>query len=721
MNTIMKATIINIITCCLVLFLSFTSCQENELATIEHIGMEEDIPLEEYAGEILDVDYEIAIPQYADVVDTEARVESRSLTEDGEGKIHFDYANMKDVLIHVCLQNGDDVSTRSFKTFSAKIEPKAGGGFQVLVDNPYIRLKRGDLSGDNWKVCALMESQERTQAQRMFDQDKYTATINTNTYFSPDGNIVKDHLTSLTTPLYSQYVSVRKEDGKVFLDLNFKPLGTIVRMKVTNPLAIPVYVNKVRIKNPNIKSGLARVSLGDESNGILTFNFSASSRASAGETSRSDRALWANNEVCIWNIKPVEVGTTPENLYLWCIPVSSTPSTSQVEFVYTTSLSNDNMLKDSIILPPSERTADLKSGYFYQVNASLPESDLMITELLHLNPSWWYNYTVVEIYNPTNKEIDIRNYGLCRILSWDTDLPLMVGEANSFPKSLDQALVQDLYVENFNQTVYRGDGQKAHISYQGNNRFYDMYGTHVNKGPARYMLKPGNTVVLGAGQLRYELANKSTSSQYYWPTGSLMYDSPYLANAVKMGFCQYAVAVDNGSTASQYVNERYMNTAGVLQHGARQVLVLVKKSAQGQSYTPVDWLYSACTPSIMQQLQQKALPVFSGVMSGDWVFVARKEGVMYPVAERDNEVFLDASKSHLPLDDAIYDMSYTYQFYDWVYRFGMEPRSYRSEVKPFMTPGTRFYNPAVENNNVWLPGAYNETGNSTTPNPRIGK
>ncbi|MBM6782680.1 hypothetical protein [Bacteroides mediterraneensis] len=67
------------------------------------------------------------------------------------------------------------------------------------------------------------------------------------------------------------------------------------------------------------------------------------------------------------------------------------------------------------------------------------------------------------------------------------------------------------------------------------------------------MLKPGNTIVLGAGQLRYELANKSTSSQYYWPTGSLMYDSPYLANAVKMGFCQYAVAVDNGSTASQYV------------------------------------------------------------------------------------------------------------------------------------------------------------------------
>lgn len=276
-----------------------------------------------------------------------------------------------------------------------------------------------------------------------------------------------------------------------------------------------------------------------------------------------------------------------------------------------------------------------------------------------------------------------------------------------------------LYDEGSKVKGYIAALKKAKI--KTDNKFYDMYGTHVDKGPGRYMLKPGNTIVLGAGQLRYELANKSTSSQYYWPTGSLMYDSPYLANAVKMGFCQYAVAVDNGSTASQYVNERYMNTAGVLQHGSRQVLVLVKKAGQGQSYAPVDWLYSACTPSIMQQLQQKALPVFSGGMSGDWVFVARKEGVMYPVAERDNEVFLDESKSHLPVDDAIYDMSHTYQFYDWVYRFGMEPRSYRSEVKSFMSPGTRFYNQAVGNNNAWLPGAYNETGNSTTPNPTIGK
>lgn len=123
----MKATIINIITCCLVPLAAFTSCKEDEEAEMEHMNMEKSISLEEYTGEILDVDYEISIPQYADVVNTEAGVGSRSLTEDAEEKIHFDYANMKDVFIHVCLQNGDDVSTRSFKTFSAKIEPKAGG------------------------------------------------------------------------------------------------------------------------------------------------------------------------------------------------------------------------------------------------------------------------------------------------------------------------------------------------------------------------------------------------------------------------------------------------------------------------------------------------------------------------------------------------------------------------------------------------------------------
>lgn len=716
----MKLPVIKIFASFFILLCGFTSCKQDELETVvETASVEEsEIPVEEYTGEVLDVNYAISIPQYANVLDAEESVSSRSLKEDSQGKVHFDYANMSDVVIHLCLQNGEDATTRSFKTVSAKIVAD-GAKFQVKIPDPYVQLKKGELEGDTWKVCAIMESTERTESQRIFAQNKYVSNINTNKYFSIDGNIVKSNLHALTTPLYSSYVAIRKEGGKIYLDLNFKPLGTILRMKVQNTLAEPIYIHKVKIKNPSIKSGNAKVTLGEEVNGIIKFDFAVSSRS--GGRAITERGLWLPNEVCSWDINPVPVGTDMASIYLWCIPVSSSSNVSQVEFIYGSSSTGDYNQRDSVLLAPSKRNMALQSGYYYNINAALPESDLMITELLHLNPSWWYNYSVVEVYNPTNRTIDIRNYGLCRMLSWDYENPLYVGETNSYPKPLSDALVQDLYIADFNQTVYKGSGTSANSNYQRKNRYYDMYGTHVNKGEARYMLKPGNTVVLAAGQLRWELANRRGYSQWYWPTGSLMYNIPYLANAVKMGFCQYAAAVDNGMVESQYANERYMSTAGVLQHGSRHVLVLVKRKQPGAPYEPVDWLFSACTPAIVKQLQTQALPDFSGNTNADWVFVSRKDGVMYPIAKRDNETFLHATKSHLPQNEAILYTGHTYQFYDWIYRFGEEPRNYRSQVLYNMTPGTRFYNRAVDNNGVWLPGSYNELGEMDKPNPTTGK
>lgn len=707
----MKLPVIKIFASFFILLCGFTSCKQDELETVvETASVEEsEIPVEEYTGEVLDVNYAISIPQYANVLDAEESVSSRSLKEDSQGKIHFDYANMSDVVIHLCLQNGEDAATRSFKTVLAKIAAN-GSGFQVQVPDPYVQLKKGELEGNLWKVCAIMESTERTENQRMFALNKYTSTINTNTYFSVNRNVVKGNLNLLTTPLYSQYVPVRKENGKIYLDLNFKPLGTIIKMKVVNSLAIPIYIDKVKIKNPNIKAGLAKVTLGEESNGIVKFNF-----ASTGE-----KGLWNPSDVCTWNISPAKIGIEPEYLYLWCIPVSSNPVQNQIEFIYETTVTSDNTKKDSVMLNPSTRSVGMKSGYFYNVTAALPESDLMITELLHNNPGGW-NYSVIEIYNPTNKSIDIREYGLCRIVEWESGgTPYLVGEANNYPKNFDKALIQDLYVERFDQPVYRGDGQLAMGGYQGKNRYYDMYGSHINKGPERYMLKPGNTVVLAAGGMRDDLAYKKNKN-WYWPTGSLMYDTPYLANAVKKGFCQYAAAVDNGFKDNQYSNFRYMNTAGVFQHGATQIMVLVKKQGPGKVCLPIDWQFSVIDASLHKLLIQKALPDFSSTNGNDWIFASRKEGVMYPVSRRDNSVYFHPSKLNLPQDAAFLYEWNTYQFFDWVYRFGLEPRQFKTEMKEYMTPGTRIYNAEVDNNKVWMAGAYNETGNSTSPNPSTGK
>lgn len=94
---------------------------------------------------------------------------------------------------------------------------------------------------------------------------------------------------------------------------------------------------------------------------------------------------------------------------------------------------------------------------------------------------------------------------------------------------------------------------------------------------------------------------------------------------------------------------------------------------------------------------------------------------MYPVSKRDNDMYLHSSKSHLPLGESIFNISETYQFYDWFYHFTQQPREYYSEMYMYMTPGTRFFRKEVENNLQWMPGAYNETGKDFTPNNTTGK
>lgn len=692
-----------------VLLVGVASCQQETFDTAVEKSFAGNVAAEEYVGEVLDATFRIAIPQYAKVEDAQVCSASRSLMEDGERRLHFDYRNMKEVLIHVCLQNGDDVHSRSYATLEGQIVENGDGTFAVQIANPYVRLKEGRLEGNEWKVCALMETTERAENQRFFSLNRYTGIVNTNLYFAADGNFMSKDLTKLTTPLYSCYAAVLMENGKAVLNLNFEPLGTIIRMNVQNSLAIPIYINKVKVRNPYIKSGIASVTLGEEENGILKFHF-----ASQEQPAAADGVLWPQNEVCTWNVNAARVDTN-DFIYLWCIPVSAASAQSQIELVYSTGNSGAALDPDSIMLDKLSNVLQLQSGFYYSVDAPLKESDLMITEMLHHNPSG-YNFSVIEIYNPTSREIDIRNYGLCRVLKWEGIYPLVIGESSANVQPIEKALVQDLFVTDFNQPMYRFDGQLAASSYQGKNRYYDMYGTHINKDARRYMLQPGHTVVLVAGQIRERLAKGYLREQYYWPTGSLMYNTPYLANAVQSGYCQYVAAVDNGIKEIDYASGA---NSGVMQHGFNHVMVLVKKREGATGYEAVDWLFSACYPDIVSLLQTRALPAPN--VSDDHLFIARKESVMYPVSKRDNTMYLHASKSHLPAGNPIYDTSQTYQFYDWMYHFTQQPREYYSDMYLYMTPGTRSFVPEVNNGMVWMPGAYNETGNNSTPNSTTGQ
>lgn len=703
----MKFSVVEMVSFC-VMLLGNVACSDEQLIVNDRGSVIHGMSLEEYTGEVLDVGFNISLPRHASVLNTDVKAGTRSLVEDELGTVHFNYENMRNVFIHLCLQNGDDVHSRSYATLEGHIVKDTEGRYSVQIPNPYVQLKEGRLTGTGWKACALLETAERTEGQRFFSQNRYSAQVNTDRYFSPDGSFLSKDLSRLTVPLYSKYVQVSTEGRHPVVNLHFEPLGTIIRMNVQNTLAVPIYVNKVKIRNPAIKAGTANVTLGVEENGMLKFDFGRQA------TGTSDGVLWSDNEVCVWHVNSARVALS-DNLYLWCIPVSSDYVQNQVELVYSINETYIPSAVDSVMLDKSPKSIQIKSGFYYSVSAPLKESDLMITEMLHHNPSG-YNFSVIEIYNPTSRAIDIRNYGLCRVLKWNGTQPVVAGEALGVPQPIGQALVQDLFVTDFNQPVYRFDGRLAASSYQGKNRYYDMYGTHINKNESRYMLQPGHTVVLVAGQIRERLAKNYLSEQYYWPTGSLMYNTPYLANAVKTGYCQYVVAVDNGIKEIDYASGA---NSGVMQHGFNHVMVLVKKKEESVGYEAVDWLFSACHPELVRLLQNKALP--SPNFKDDHLFVARKENVMYPVSKRDNAVYLHTSKSHLPAGESIYDISQTYQFYDWVYHFTEYPRDYYSDMYLYMTPGTRSFMKEVDNGRVWMPGAYNETGKSNVPNSTTGK
>lgn len=153
---------------CAVLMLGSVACRDEVPADD---GGQSEVPAdvvstEDYTGEVLDVGFRIALSQQASVVDAGTGTVSRSLRENEAKEIHFDYDNMRDVFIHVCLQNGDDVRSRTYATLEGHIVKDASGAYSVEIPDPYIRLREGRLTGTGWKACALLETAERSDAQR---------------------------------------------------------------------------------------------------------------------------------------------------------------------------------------------------------------------------------------------------------------------------------------------------------------------------------------------------------------------------------------------------------------------------------------------------------------------------------------------------------------------------------------------------------------------------
>jgi hypothetical protein len=331
----------------------------------------------------------------------------------------------------------------------------------------------------------------------------------------------------------------------------------------------------------------------------------------------------------------------------------------------------------------------MEYGKCYKVGLSLPKSDLMITEYEHLNPSGW-NYSMVEIYNPTNEVKDLTKYALVRQTylkgaRWSNNKPWYLG-CNDDVEDIQNARLQDLWInpttpanvkyangdetstDYTNSVTLIADYQSSYsntINYSKtiNNKTY----TWENLEP--YQLAPGQTIVLFAGGTKYVLDKSDESRYVYLHNGTKYFNSNYLAEAITAGDCKYAIAVDNGMT--DYKNqEAGEERGGVLQAAQTQNFILMKKKDGETNFTILDAVFSLDPTDATRSAWVYNYPMnTSGGGTGtsdDHRIISRRPSVMYPYTIRPVDEYYNVTlNTHVenPLNGPIWDG------FDWQFKF----------------------------------------------------
>lgn len=225
----------------------------------------------------------------------------------------------------------------------------------------------------------------------------------------------------------------------------------------------------------------------------------------------------------------------------------------------------------------------LVEGMSYRMSNVLT-APLMISEVYYqFAPSTTQVYSIAEIYNPTASDIDLTDYALVRIGERNNTYGYAT-VGNSHP---DQPAAQVLRNAGFLPLGAVG-GTTAH-----NGKFPSTPGIHYGHswhkpiyGEPSLILKAGKTILIGGGGYvatdhkpgkNIELFNESGytsgstrgTEQQDLPRAGMQADS-----AVRAGYAQFMVAIDNGRHKSNDPNPS--SRGGVMQLGNGQGLALVK-------------------------------------------------------------------------------------------------------------------------------------------------
>lgn len=657
--------------------LALTACENrlDELQPEASRNQEEDFS--EYTGEYVHFDIEASLPN------TPVGASTRALKEEN-GVIQIDYSKMLGpVTVHLALRN------KTTREITYKSIPNAtiafiNGTYQLICDGASLQLKRGFFNDAAWEVCALIDPRNKVQ------NGIYTnVEFNTLDYLSPNANYSSDALESMEVPLYSRYQDViTNAEGKKVLRLYFKPLGTVISATLTNPFYTDITFTRITLNSDNVIAGDVVLNFGNELPG----------------TGLPQITTTRNSKVCSFAFKKaIQTQDLKEaKAYLWCIPTSPKAVQPDFDVYYKILLSEDPDSTEYI--SPKTLSQGFENSKNYRIRIELPESDLMITEVGHLNPSGW-NYSYVEIFNPTNRTIDLWQYGLVRVLEWNkessdpTEAIWQNSQSMHTYGPFDNALVQSLHLATIHDPIWTVGGVNANSSGSPRNSYSLMY---VNKmANERYtnnhVLEPGKCILVFAGGTRELIARNYGNRYKYFPSGEKCFNSSYLPNAVLKGYCKYVIAVDNGLTQNAYagIGSSGSTQAGVMQNGRDHSMILVKRDQ-------IDSGKFHILDAQMGTINRTIFTSFSNMLGAtltsgdDWTWFGRFPNVMYPLTLKPAKQY-----SIVPIileDGTVRNGEGT--FMDW--RFFIQPWT---DFPHRTSPGTRYPLPEVDNGGIQLPGA----------------
>lgn len=549
-------------------------------------------------------------------------IEDRSSAGKTSIKIKWEKGTQYDM--KCVLYNKNNPEQTSYADIKCTVTDVRRDGTATIKYKGEIQLKSGKLQGGEWYMQLFMGL-----------GDKYW-NPGSNSYQIGQRLVARGGDMTLDIPIACPWTKLSVSGNSVSATVSLKPLGSIFALEIESPLCDEMTLRRIDL-NTQLFRGLGEFKLGEVTEPSRIEGSFPEFKPMTSFSRTSSRSSFDLNYTMGSNYN-TQKPQVSEKLYFWAMPNTSVVSGDILGNIFVADPEDQSEYGGIPIRSNIYRGTGLKEGSTHTIRMRIEESDLLISEFYHYNPQG-YNYSMIELYNPTCRDIDLSNYSLVRQRAiMDPDAG-WISEGRFQPtdnvKYITDAIRQDIFIPNESEPVRVVDGREArtvHAWGSAKNLYFEIHGDY-NK-----MLPPGKTVILCAG---------GTYNAYKWTKKVSDYPEAYVGNYIKKakehGDIHYMIAVDNGQKAHDY---QHSVEGGVMQHGQNHVMILMKGQdpidvtgpfaylmAEGRKPDDYNKL-SSKTQVDNYKVFTKQVPVLSA--RHDWFSLVRRSWSHYPSRYWDN-------------------------------------------------------------------------------------